>query len=99
MNEIDITGIDHAELLARLYNEARPLGMGFFHADSKLMTIEEARELLKSQTSFDYLKGRPLKIQFKGNTLYGVWLYDRDQGEGHCAEIVMDLQTAPKRAK
>jgi hypothetical protein len=89
---LDIKGIDQPTLLATLYNEARPLGMGMLHFDPALMTRDEAAKILETRTSFDYLKGRPLKIRFDGDTLHGERLYDRDQGEGHCAEVVERLR-------
>ena len=46
MNHIDISGLDKAEVLAALYNHAKPQGMGFLHFDPKKMTPEEARKIL-----------------------------------------------------
>lgn len=90
-NEIDIKGIDKAELLAALYNEARPMGMGWLQASAAAMTVEQARELLSQQSYFDYVHGRPLKVDLSGDSLFG-GLYDRDQGRGHAAEVVERLR-------
>ena len=78
---IDLKGKDKAEVLAKLYNASRPQGLGFFIADSKDMTIEEARTILNSgQTYFDYLNGRVMKIDLSSNLL-DPRLYDRDNGQ------------------
>lgn len=97
MSDIDITGIDKAELLAALYNNARPLGMGFLHARDEPMSKAEAAELLakherNGRISFDYVHGRPLKVWFMGDVLSGARLYDRDQGQGECERIVAALR-------
>lgn len=79
---IDLRNKDKAEVLAKLYNASKPLGMGFLQADSNDMTTEQARELLDSgQTYFDYLKGRVMKIELSGDEL-DPRLYDRDHGKG-----------------
>lgn len=82
---IDIKNINKAEVLAKLYNAARPHGMGFIHFDPKCMSIEEAQSALDSGlTYFDYVKGRVLKIDLSGNEL-DPWLYDRCNGQGAMA--------------
>ncbi len=79
---IDLKGQDKAVVLAKLYNASRPLGLGFVHFNPTPMTVSEARELLESgQTYFDYLKGRVMKVNLKGDTLNPA-LYDRDNGKG-----------------
>jgi hypothetical protein len=85
---IDLNGKDKAEVLAKLYNAAKPQGMGFLHFDSNDMTIEEARKLLDSgRTHFDYLKGRVMKIDLGGDELDSR-LYDRDNGQGAAAAAI-----------
>lgn len=45
--EVDISGLDKAELLAALYNSSRQFGMGFIHASGQNdMTVEEARAMI-----------------------------------------------------
>jgi len=88
---IDISGIDKAELLAALYNASKPQGMGFLHFTPEPLPIEEARELLKGGSSFDYLKGRVMKVGLEGNAL-DPRLYDRDLGEGAAARAVQSLR-------
>ncbi len=46
-DNIDITKLDKAEVLAALYNASRQLGAGFHHARGALpMTVEQAREAI-----------------------------------------------------
>lgn len=88
---IDISTLDKASVLAALYNASRPLGMGFMQFDPKPMQPSEAAELLKQSTYFDYLKGRVMKLDFKGDQLY-VGLYDRDNGDGAAQRAIEALQ-------
>lgn len=101
MDKIDIRGLDAAEILARLYNEARSVGMGIIQdaaRGGKKMDREEAAALLAKarfgdRSSFDYVAGRPLKVWFhyEGDeivALSGARLYDRDQGQGHCEDVI-----------
>lgn len=89
--EINIEGIDKAALLAALYNNAQPVGFGMLHFEGEPMTHKEAADLLKEFTYFDYVKGRPLKIDLSKDTLR-VGLYDRDQGEGQGRAIIDSLR-------
>lgn len=92
---IDISGIDKAELLAALYNRARPQGLGFLHYTPEPMNVDEARQLLKSSDGyFDYLQGRVMKVDLSGDELT-TWLYDRDNGEGAAATAIAHLVSAP----
>ncbi len=90
MDEVDISKCDKPALLIALYEHARPLGMGFLRATNKPLTREMAEEMLEGQTYFDYVAGRPLKVDLKG-PLMKTWLYDRDQGEGQAARIVGEV--------
>jgi hypothetical protein len=89
---IDISKLDKAEVLAALYNNSRQQGMGFLNSRGREpLTKEEAAELLKEGTYFDYLAGRVMKVDLKGDTLdtYG---YDRDNGRGAAARALESLQ-------
>jgi hypothetical protein len=100
--EVDISGLDKAALLAALYNHSQPAGMGWLQALPGDMTVEHARELIDSGANpdyirardgiyFDYLYGRPLKIDLGGEVLrtYG---YNRDNGDEAAERIVADLR-------
>src|SRR5436190_12424669 len=88
---IDISKLDKASVLAALYNASRPQGMGFMHYDPEPMQPEEATELLKRSTYFDYLKGRVMKIDLGGSTL-DPRLYDRDNGDGAAKRAIEAMQ-------
>ncbi len=60
---INIEGLDKAELLAALYNNSQPLGLGFLKGLSNSMTLKDANVFIKEKgLSFDYLNGRVMKI-------------------------------------
>jgi hypothetical protein len=104
-DDISIKGLDHADVLAALYNASQPLGMGMFHFEAKPMTHDEAAELLKTGNVgesacrppddrgvyFDYLKGRVMKVNIGGDTL-NPRLYDRDNGNGAAARAIAPLR-------
>lgn len=88
---IDISKLDKAEVLAALYNNSKQQGMGFLNARGREpLTKEQAAELLKETTYFDYLAGRVMKVELKGDTL-DPWLYDRDNGTGAAARALEPL--------
>ena len=87
---INIENADKAEILASLYNRSKVQGMGIYQAKPGLMTTEEARELLKQDTYFDYLHGKVMKIDLGSNELHP-GLYDRDNGQGACAAAIIHI--------
>ncbi len=87
--EIDISKMDKAEILTKLYNNSHPLGMGILHYNPAPMKIEEARDILKNQTYFDYLNGRIMKIDLSGDKLR-TDLYNRDNGI-NAAELALGV--------
>ena len=89
--ELDIKGIDKAELLAALHNGTPAIGMGRMH-DIGRMSVEQAQRYVDNgELRFDYLCGRPLKCNISGDTMrFG--LYDRDAGPGAAERIVFDLR-------
>lgn len=88
--QINISGLDKAEVLAALYNNSKAQGMGWLHFDAAPMTANEARELLKESTYFDYLKGRVMKVRLNSDVL-DTWGYDRDNGEGAAQRAIQHL--------
>lgn len=89
--QIKLTENNRAKVLAALYNNSKPQGMGFLHFDPELMEEEEARELLKQYTYFDYLKGRVMKVDLGGATL-DPWGYDRDNGDGAAERALRGIE-------
>lgn len=86
---IDISKLDKAEVLVALHNRAKQQRMGVL-APPHTLTREEAVELLKRRTYFDYLNGRVLKVDLESDML-DTRLYDRDNGRGATAEILAPL--------
>lgn len=89
---VNIKGLNKAEVLAALYNNSKPLGLGFLHFDEKDMTVAEAEELLKQTTYFDYLKGRVMKVDLSSDDGFDEWLYDRDNGNGSAQRVIEKLR-------
>lgn len=90
-NCIDITGKDKAEILAALYNNSRQQGMGLLNPNGKVdMTRDQATEILKEQSYFDYLNGRVMKIRLKEDYL-DPRLYDRDNGQGAAERAIKEI--------
>lgn len=85
---VNIEGIDKAELLVELYNNAIKLGLGVLQPDVKL-TVEDARELLEKHPVFDYLNGKVLKVDLSSDKEFDETLYDHDNGLG-TAQFVVD---------
>ena len=91
--EIDLSGLNRADVLAVLYNSSKPQGMGFLQYDPAPMTREQAQEILdRNHTSFDYLKGRVMKIDLSRNKL-DTRLYNRDNGEGTAERAISSLRS------
>ena len=93
---MDIRNLDKARILKALYNRAQCQGMGIFHYTPQPMTDEEAAALLNKTTYFDYVKGRVLKVNIKGDYLETA-LYDRDNGYGAAEYAILDEFTRPDK--
>lgn len=91
MSEISLVGVSKAKVLAELYNNSTPRGMGHLVSSPNDMTEEEAEKILSSQTNFDYLEGRVMKVNLSGDS-FDPWLYDRDNGQGLAAQIVQNIR-------
>lgn len=91
MDTINISNMNKAEVLAALYNNAKPQGMGWLHYTKDPMTPQEAQKLLdKGQVHFDYLNGRLMKIDLDSDELWSGG-YDRDNGTGVAAKALAEL--------
>ena len=95
---IDISLKDKAEVLASLYNHAKPVGMGIVQYDPTSMTIEVARMILsKKEYSFGYLKGRPIKLSLEEDIVY-VGAYNRDNNEeGLAQKAISECKNVQKK--
>lgn len=90
MGKINLKGMNKAAVLAALYNASKPQGMGFLHYDPTPMTVDQAATLLAQTTSFDYLKGRVMKVSLSGDE-FDPWGYDRDNGQGAAERAIAQL--------
>jgi hypothetical protein len=85
MSDINISKMNKAEVLAKLFNNSQAQGIGFLQNHAEPMGVNEAQGLLDSgQTYFDYLRGRVMKIDLSSDMLR-TGLYDRDNGQGAAA--------------
>lgn len=92
---MNIANLDKAAVLAALYNRAQTQGLAALEYRMETMPLAEARTILESgKTNFDYLKGRVLKIDLRGDEL-DTRLYDRDNGPGAAAEALATLKGTP----
>ena len=88
---MDIKDLNKAEVLAELYNHAKPQGMGFLHYDPNPMTVDEAQQILdQGHTYFDYVKGRVMKVDL-GTDELNTRLYNRDNGENAAESVIERL--------
>jgi len=102
---IDITGLSKASVLAALYNNATPRGMGWMTAimDGRQpfdpMTEEEAEKYIANggPLDIDYLQGRPLKVDLRNDDGFEEWLYDRDNGKGAAQEAIDSIRRSQKQ--
>ena len=77
---VDCGTLSSGEVLAHLYNNSKPLGMGMFQYEAKAMSASEAEKYLKSKKHVDYCKGRPIKTSFNNYPKLDSWDFDRDNG-------------------
>lgn len=92
---IDITGLNRVDVLMALANGTSPRGLGMLAPPP---SRKDAEGLLNAATNadgsayVDYFAGRPLKVEFVGDTIRDERLYDRDAYEGACAAAVDSLR-------
>lgn len=89
---VNIEGLNKADVLRALYDNAKTQGLGFLHYDSAQMSTEEAERLLGAGTYFDYVKGRVMKVDLSSDVEFEEWLYDRDNGQGAAQRVIDGLR-------
>lgn len=100
---IDVSRIKRAKLLAGLFNNTKPFDpTKIDHNDlGRNLSVEEARTIIKTRLAmdgkrglyFDYLLGRPLKIDLSGDVIDPL-LYNRYAGEGTAERVIRELVNA-----
>ena len=89
---VNFKGIPKHKVLQALYDNARAQGLGFLHYTPAPMSEEEAKSLLGEQTYFDYVNGRVMKVDLRGDEEFLEHLYDRDNGPGAAARAIESLR-------
>lgn len=89
---INIEALNKEEVLRELYNNSKVQGLGFLQATGKDMTTDEASELLKNHTYFDYLYGKVMKVDLSSDIEFNECGYDRDNGVGKAQKIIDKLR-------
>lgn len=96
---VNIKDLDKAKVLLELYNNSQQQGLGVF-APKVDLSLEDCRKLLESQTDFDYLHGKVMKVDLSSDEEFDEWLYDRDNGDGKAQEVVNAIRkNLEKRSK
>lgn len=88
---VSIKGLDKVEVLRALYDRARPLGMGFLSHTPGPMSRAEAETELTNGWYLDYIRGRVMKVNLKGDE-FDPNLYDRDNGRGAAEAAIASLR-------
>lgn len=96
---VNIENLPHAEILAALFNNPHPVGMGILAAihGPRELSVEMAQEIIDERGGksiyFDYLFGRPLKVDLSNEQELDSRLYDRDNGgPGTAAHLIGELR-------
>ena len=104
MANVNIAGLDKAEVLLALWNASIMQGMSFLgFLRSGELTLEKARQEIerrrhktfdgKDSIYFDYLNGMVMKVDI-GQDEFNPTLYDRDNGEGAAQRAIDNLRIA-----
>ena len=94
---IQIGNLSKASILASLYNASSPIGVGFVGAINGPVTTDDvsARDYINQRggnLKFDYVYGRPIKVDLTGDS-FDPRLYDRrNGGVGVARRIVEKLR-------
>lgn len=94
---IQIGNLSKASILASLYNASSPIGVGFVGAINGPVTMDDvsARDYINQRggnLKFDYVYGRPIKVDLTGDS-FDPRLYDRrNGGVGVARRIVEKLR-------
>ena len=86
---IDISKKEKVAVLKALYDAAPPKGLGIYAYKATPLSIKGAEHLLSQTKMFDYLDGRTLKVDLRGDTL-DTTCYDEANGVGS-AKAAIDL--------
>lgn len=85
---ISIKKKNKAAVLAALYNQATPAGIGLPNFSNLPMTCEDASHFLEHETKFYYLNGRALMVDLTSNLFFNENGYDRIYGTGSAQKAI-----------
>ena len=88
---IDIKGLDKAKVLKALYDHGHVAVVS-----DGAVTVERCAELLRTKTSFDYLRGRVIMANLSGDS-FDERMYDLNCGAG-AAQRAVDSVRAEQEA-
>ena len=89
MSKVNVQGLTEGEVLAALFNNAKPQGLGLTQYDPKhKMGSFEGDIILTQGKDIDYLDGRVIKTKIDSTGEIDATLYDRDNGEGAAAGAI-----------
>lgn len=97
MANVNIKGLDKAEVLLALWKGSHAQGMSFLGMLNGGLTLEKAKGMvdeLKENNRplyFDYVQGHVIKCDITGDE-FDPRLYDRDCGEGRGEEVIKALR-------
>lgn len=78
MNKVNIAGLDKAAVLFALWSATKTPGLGVLDMiNPHKIDLEKCRAALKEDSYVDYLGGRPIHIDFKGDEI-DTTTYDKD---------------------
>lgn len=87
--KVNIKGLERGEVLAALFNDAKPQGLGVLQFVDRKMTPSDGEYMFLQGDYFDYLEGRVIKTEIKrGAEFIDSTLYDRDNGDGAAARAI-----------
>lgn len=92
MSTVDATGLEASEVLAELYNNAKPLGMGIHQYKAEVMDTNEATLLLEKGKRFDYVFGRYMKVDFSKYPILNPDSFDSQYGKGTMQKLVDNVR-------
>lgn len=105
MTDVDIKGLNKADVLLALYNGSHAQGMSMLAVPQSGVSIEMCREAVTSRDGsgeqgsghnmkpmyFDYWNGHVLKVDIAGDD-FDPSLYDRDNYRGAAADAIQKLR-------
>lgn len=101
-SRVDTTGLERAQVLCALVNGTKAQGSGHLNPNARrAMTYDDAKRVLHDRTRvagwleevryyFDYVGGRPIKVDLSDEDGFDPDLYDRDAGGSGAAQRLID---------